>query len=386
MPPLEVWSLVDVTEGHLQRLRLRVLFEQSTNAHLIFDERGIVDCNEAAVRLLRCRDRAELLSTHPAVFSPELQPDGRRSMEKAQEMDATARREGSHRFEWIHRRMDGTDLPVEVTLNPVLLPTGPAMLADWHDITHHLETERALSDARDRALEATRAKSAFLANMSHELRTPLNAIIGYSELIAEAGGVEAWAIPDIERVTSAGRHLLALINDILDLSKIEAGFMTLEPQWFEVAATARSVADTVTPAATANGNAVEVDVGPGVLLIYADATRLRQILLNLLGNAAKFTHDGRIGLRLSAENDAVRVDVWDTGIGMNEEEVGRIFQEFVQADPSTTRRFGGTGLGLAISRRLCVQMGGSISVTSAPGEGSTFTVTLPIGESPDDPR
>jgi PAS domain S-box-containing protein len=379
----EVWTLHDITERHQADERFRVLFEQSTDAHLLFDKDGIIDCNQAAVDLLRCRDKQQLLATHPAVFSPPQQPDGRSSHEKSVEMDSIARREGRHRFDWIHRKLDGTDFPVEVTLNPVTLPGGPALLVVWHDLTQRKATERALAEARDKALEATRAKSAFLANMSHELRTPLNAIIGYSELLLEDAASSAPdSVEDLAKISGAGRHLLTLINDILDLSKIEAGFLKLHREWLDVAEMAKEVATTVSPMAARNGNLVSVELDPDVSRICADVTRVRQILLNLMGNASKFTHDGRLGLRVRREvrQDAAWVvfEVWDTGIGIPQALLSHIFDEFVQGDASTTRKFGGTGLGLAITRRLCELMGGDITVSSEPGQGSTFVVALPV--------
>jgi GAF domain-containing protein/DNA-binding response OmpR family regulator len=237
--------------------------------------------------------------------------------------------------------------------------------------------------ARDEAEEASRTKSSFLANMSHELRTPLNAIIGLTELLCDNAarfGTEK-ALEPLRRVLRAGRHLLSLINDILDLSKIEAGKMDLTLESVAIGPVVEEVLGTARPLAEQNKNAIELDCPEGVGSVHADNMRLRQILLNLLSNACKFTKDGTVRLSIArAEASGQRwVDfaVSDTGIGMTEEQLGRLFQEFTQADASTTRQFGGTGLGLAISRRLCRLMGGDITVTSTPGEGSTFTVRLP---------
>jgi signal transduction histidine kinase/CheY-like chemotaxis protein len=237
--------------------------------------------------------------------------------------------------------------------------------------------------ARDEAEEASRTKSSFLANMSHELRTPLNAIIGLTELLCDnAGrfGTEK-ALEPLRRVLRAGRHLLSLINDILDLSKIEAGKMDLTLESVAIGPVVEEVLGTARPLAEQNKNAIELDCPAGIGSVHADNMRLRQILLNLLSNACKFTKGGTVRLHVGSAEDAdqhwVDFAVSDTGIGMTEEQLGRLFQEFTQADASTTRQFGGTGLGLAISRRLCRLMGGDITVTSAPGEGSTFTVRLP---------
>jgi signal transduction histidine kinase len=236
-----------------------------------------------------------------------------------------------------------------------------------------------LAQARDQAEEASRTKSAFLANMSHELRTPMNAIIGYGEILLEeaADSGQQVFIPDLEKILTAARHLLTLINDILDISKIEAGKMTIYSEDFDAAALVREVAATVQPAVDKNGNTLDVQLAESPCPMRSDAMKLRQTLLNLLSNAAKFTQNGRIAVRTTGEADWVEFAVTDTGIGLTPEQIGGLFQVFNQADNSTTRKYGGTGLGLAISRRFCRMLGGDITVTSEPGAGSTFTVRLP---------
>src|SRR6516225_7895637 len=250
------------------------------------------------------------------------------------------------------------------------------------------ELVQRLEVARDEAMEASRTKSSFLANMSHELRTPLNAIIGLTELLCDNTarfGTEK-ALEPLRRVLRAGRHLLNLINDILDLSKIEAGKMDLTLETVAIQPVVEEVLGTARPLAEQNNNAIELDCPEGIGSVHADNMRLRQILLNLLSNTCKFTKNGTVRLTVGGAEEAgqhwVDFAVSDSGIGMSEEQLGRLFQEFTQADTSTTRQFGGTGLGLAISRRLCRLMGGDIKVTSAPGEGSTFTVRLPTEAAP----
>jgi len=294
-------------------------------------------------------------------------------------------------------RQDGSIIWISENSRAVRDATGRIVCYEGtvEDITESKEASVALKQAKEAAVAASRAKSTFLANMSHELRTPLNAIIGYGEILAEEAEDSGYGdlVPDLERICNAGRNLLTLINDILDISKIEAGRMDLYPEAFNISTLIESVISTAQPLVDRNGNTLEVECDSEIEMMIADVTKVQQILLNLLSNAAKFTTAGQIKLKVSSllpepqnleyresENSAtsfIQFQVSDTGIGMSPEQLDILFQPFTQGDASTTRRYGGTGLGLTISQRFCQMMGGSITVESQLDRGSTFTVILP---------
>jgi PAS domain S-box-containing protein len=288
-----------------------------------------------------------------------------------------ARLATSHAFERV--RPDGTVL--EVRRDPV---PGGGFIAIYTDITERKKAEEQLLAAKEAAESASKVKSAFLANMSHELRTPLNAIIGYSEILLEDAQDrgDKPTVADLEKIQAAGKHLLGLINDILDLSKIEAGRMDVYLEQVFLTRLIDEVRTIVTPMVQKNENRLVIDCAPDVGSLRTDMTKLKQSLINLLSNAAKFTRQGTITLRVLREagedgRGVIRFDVADSGIGMSQEQMARLFQAFTQADSSTTRNFGGTGLGLTITRHFCAMLGGDIQVASEAGKGSTFSIRLP---------
>jgi PAS domain S-box-containing protein len=304
---------------------------------------------------------------------------------KGEELATVIGANSAERIEFAFQRPDGASRCVMVSHVDLDFHGRKASIASFVDISDRVRAEVALREAKESAESASRVKSAFLANMSHELRTPLNAIIGYSEILQEDlhdRGDEA-SVADLEKIQGAGKHLLGLINDILDLSKIEAGRMDVYLEQVFLTHLVDEVKTIVDPMIRKNNNRLVVDCPQDIGSLRTDLTKLKQSLINLLSNAAKFTKQGTVTLQVSrpvakSEPACVRFEIIDSGIGMSPEQLSRLFQAFTQADSSTTRNFGGTGLGLTITKHFCTMLGGTINVTSAPGEGSIFTIDLPV--------
>ena len=264
-----------------------------------------------------------------------------------------------------------------------------AMRSDLErEAERHRETAVRLHQAKDLADKANRAKSIFLAKMSHELRTPLNAVIGFSEILLEGVGTDGTnghKKLDLERINSAGKHLLSLVTDVLDLSKIESNFVELKIEQFDLNEMVREVIANVQPMVVEKKNRLIVKCSSTLGIVSTDQTKLRQAALNLMSNAAKFTENGTITLsvhrRKSSAGDWIEIQVVDSGIGIGQSDIGRLFQNFGQANSATSSKYGGTGLGLALSQKLCALMGGGISATSEPGHGSCFTIRIPAWRS-----
>ncbi|MHB1561982.1 MAG: response regulator [Isosphaeraceae bacterium] len=385
-----VWSgaaLRRLSDLTIRRFAAReaAILESSLDAVVTMDHRGrIVEFNPAAERTFGY-PRARALGSELADL---IIPTDQREAHRGGLANYLATGEGpvlGRRIELTACCADGSEIPVEVAINRVNIDGPPLFTAFIRDISDRLRYEAELHQAKDSAEAASRAKSTFLANTSHELRTPLNAIIGYSEMLLEDldESGETGIAPDLKKILSAGKNLLGLINDVLDLSKIEAGKMDLYLETFRVADMVAGAVDTIRPLVESNGNTLEVACADDLGTMRTDQSKARQALLNLLSNACKFTTGGTIRLevtRQSAGSDGQGLIVFlvrDTGIGMSLDQIARLFQPFSQADASTTRKYGGTGLGLTITRRFCQMMGGDVEVDSEWGRGTTFTITLP---------
>jgi two-component system sensor histidine kinase/response regulator len=299
-----------------------------------------------------------------------------------EQMRQLARMRGYYRFEWMHERADGSQFPVEITLTPVRLNGRDVMLSVWHDIAERKAAEDALRTAKEAAESANRTKSEFMTRMNHELRTPLTAIIGFSRVLLQGreGALPAGAHRYVERIRVNGMHLLSLINQILDVAKVEAGRMELEPDTVAVDLLVRDTLGMLEATAEAKGLVVRGELPKRVAPIVTDEGKLRQILINLVGNAIKFTNDGEVCVRVTTDpvtHRPLAITVVDTGIGIPYDRQAKVFDPFEQGDSSTRREFGGTGLGLSIVKTFAGLIGARIRVESEVGRGTSFTLTLP---------
>ncbi len=362
--------------------RADLVLHSALDAILTIDESGIIQTVNPATERLFGYQRDELLGQNVKMLMPE--PYRHEHDDYLERYRRTKERNiiGSGR-EVVAQRQDGTTFPAHLAVSEMGHEGATRFVGTVRDITASKELERRITEAKEIAEAANLAKSQFLANMSHELRTPLNAIIGYSEMLEEElreSDVTAHG-GDLEKINLAGRQLLGLINDILDLSKIEAGKLEITSSLFPVTTLVDETAAVAESLVKRGANRFEVVMTDDLGTMYGDKGKVRQVLLNIIGNAAKFTHGGVVKLSVAREaledGDWLRFSVADTGIGMTHAQLVRVFDEFAQADKTASREYEGSGLGLAISRKLCKLMGGDIRVTSAPGEGSTFTVTLP---------
>ncbi len=368
---------------NLEKENFKVLFEKVSDGNLILKDGKFISCNYAAVKMLGLKNKKELSDSTPLKWSPKYQPCGMLSSKKTKIMVEKCMQNGFNKFEWLHIDINKKEFWVDIVLTKIIYQNKEAIYVVWHDISEQKELQKKLLQAKENADAANKSKSEFLANMSHEIRTPMNAIVGFTELLNEQLQ-EPKLKSYIKTIQSASNTLLTLINDILDLSKIEAGKLNIEKKPTNLHNIATEVSAIFTMSVQKKGLELIVDIDdnlPSSLLL--DEVRLRQILFNLIGNAVKFTEYGFIKLRVKTlgidehlSKINLEIYVKDSGIGIAQNQLEKIFKEFEQKDGQDTRKFGGTGLGLSISKRLCEMMDGNISVNSTEGKGTTFVVHL----------
>lgn len=384
----------DITERKREEEKFRVLFESASQANLVYSDEGILDCNQAFLALFGYQNKSDVLGARLYSLAQAMQPDGESAFDSLNRLMEQANTVGYQQYELVFERADGEAFPTEITLTAATMNDKPVFIVILQDLTERKLTEQEIINAKEVAEEANKAKSEFLSNMSHELRTPLNGVLGYAQILQNDKQVTSEQMESLDAIKSCGHHLLTLINDVLDLSKIESGKMEFNIAPVDLPKLIKGVSDMLSHRVAAKGLKLDVviehDIPRG---IKTDATKLRQVLINLIGNAVKFTHEGRITLQIQAsgEKDSKSIKqtrslcftVADTGIGIPEDKQQSIFDAFKQAKEGIDA--GGTGLGLAISQRLIQEMGGSkINLESIYGHGSAFSFSLPLIEISDD--
>jgi len=357
--------------------KYRTLFETANDAILLIRQDCFVDCNTRTLALFGCR-REQIIGASFYKFSPPLQPDGRRSEEKALEKIKLALTDGPQYFEWEHCRLDGTSFAAEVNLSRLLLGDEVLLLAIVRDITERkLAAEREMELVKVRELD--RMKSLFIASMSHELRTPLNSIIGFTGILVQgmAGELNDEQKKQLGMVKGSARHLLTLINDVIDVSKIEAEKIQLSIDEFNLSDTVINIKETFQTALEEKGDQLTLDI-PEKLMIKSDERRIKQIVMNLVSNAIKFMGKGEITIRAGIKQDQVEVSVCDSGYGIQAENLPKLFKQFSRIFTDGQPQQEGTGLGLYLSQKLAKILGGVIKAESEFKKGSIFTVILPV--------
>ncbi|OYY95846.1 MAG: hypothetical protein B7Y41_00740 [Hydrogenophilales bacterium 28-61-23] len=366
-----------------ERTKFQTLFETNTDGIVILNRQGFSDCNPATLEMFRMNRVEDFLKRKPEDLGVESQPCGTPPYMLAERHIQQAVEKGHAFFKWTARRPDGSTFPAEIALHAMNLDGEPVIQAIMRDVSAQKEVEAALEGARDAALAANEMKSQFVANVSHEIRTPMNGILGMTQLLL-GSDLNPRQREYADTIARSAEALMGVINDLLDFSKIEAGRMNVESIDFNLGAVLKDVIDLYLPRAEAKQLVLRLERGEDLPeWVRGDPLRLRQILLNLLDNAIKFTHEGEIRVSVTwidAAPNQCLFTISDTGIGMSEETQKRIFQAFSQADGSVSRKYGGTGLGLTICRQLAELMGGDLNLHSAPDQGSTFRLRLPLSK------
>ncbi|MBE9525356.1 MAG: response regulator [Proteobacteria bacterium] len=378
----------DVTERKREEEKFRVLFESSSQANIVYSQEGLLDCNHAFLSLFGYQDKDELLGSYLYSLAQATQPDGETAFDMINQLMVNANTIGYQQAEIVFEHMDGSIFPTEITLTATSMNEQLVFIGSVQDLTERKLNEQEIINAKEVAENANKAKSEFLSNMSHELRTPLNGVLGYAQILQNEKNVSSGQMESLDAIKSCGQHLLTLINDVLDLSKIESGKMEFNITAVDLPILIRDVYDVILHKVTAKGLKLKLNLQTGLPRgIKTDATKLRQVLINLLSNAVKFTSEGTITLEVleiktpdkSSSSSSIKFIVADTGIGIPKEKHQSIFDAFKQAKDGINA--GGTGLGLAISERLIQEMGGnSINLESEYGEGSSFSFSLPLLE------
>ncbi len=384
---------LEASERRSAETRFRTMFERSPDALVFFErETGTFnDCNEEALRLLRCT-KAEIIGKHPWEIAPPFQPDGRPTKEAALALPALVERTGSARFEWQHGRGDGTDFPAEISVTSVEIEKRPMWLAVIRDVTARQEAEAEVARvqasleqrvaARTAEFErANRAKSEFLSRMSHELRTPMNSILGFGQILARKVA-EGDQRKYVQHILDAGRHLLELINEVLDISRIESDQLRLSTEPVALAAAAREAMNLVQHLASEREVAVRDDFHEPDVFVMADRQRLMQVLVNLLSNGVKYNRrTGSVTITCFPAGERAQISISDTGPGIAADKLDRLFSPFDRLGAEDSE-IEGTGLGLALSKRLVEHMGGALRVSSKEGVGTDFWIELPLAKDP----